>query len=189
MKAKDFLYIAIIIGIMTFFLNDCSRESLIESKKVTVSDTVWNVIKKDTTIYTTYEKDTTLYHFIVKENSAPTGKGRDSIRLYNGIHNFQNGHIFWEAEVSGYLKNIRFKSKFDIPERTVYKTEIGTVTKTVEITKLPRWNLYGGINGIASANYFDIGPTLNLRLGKIQYGYSYGLINQSHSFNIGVKIF
>lgn len=189
MKAKDILYIVIIIGIMTFFLNDCTRESLIEKKKVTISDTTWNVKERDTTIYTIYEKDTTIYHFTVEEVAPPIRHDADSLRTYSGIHSIQYGNIFWQAKVTGHLEEVSFKTKFELPERTVFKTEIGTVTKTVEITKLPRWNLYGGINGMIAGDYFEIGPTLNLRLGNMQYGYSYGLVNQSHSIQIGVKIF
>jgi len=188
MKAKDLLYILVIIGIMTFFMNDCSRGSLIEKKTVTISDTTWNTTEKDTTIYNVYEKDTTLYHFTVEEVAAPISQGRDSLRNYSGIHHIQYGQIFWQAKVSGHLEEITFESKFELPERTVYKTEIGTVTKTVEITRLPRWNLYGGIQGTVSSNFYEIGPAVNFRLGKMQYGYSYGLVNQSHSISIGVKI-
>ena len=188
MKAKDLLYIAIIIGIMTFFLNDCSRKSLIEKKTVIMSDTAWTTIEKDSINWTIYEKDTTIYNFTVEEVDAPVSEGRDSLRLYTGIHRIQYGNIFWKAKVSGYLEEITFQSRLELPERTVYKTEIGTVTKTVEITRLTRWNLYGGIQGTVSSNFYDIGPAVNLRLGKMQYGYSYGLVNQSHSISIGVKI-
>jgi hypothetical protein len=97
------------------------------------------------------------------------------------------GNVIWQADVSGYLEEISFSGIADIP--VITKTKIGTVTKTVEITRLPRWNLYGGISGMASVQYFEIGPAVNLRLGKIQYGYSYGLINKSHSISIQTKLF
>ena len=187
MKAKDLLYIAIILSIMTFFLNDCSREQLIEKKTVEISDTSYFEVKiPDTSYYEVKLPDTTYYPEYVKV-SIPIENRTDSLRHYTGIYNMNFGKVFWQADVSGYLEEISFSGNAEIPE--IRTTKIGTVTKTVEITRLPRWNLYGGITGSAAPSYFEIGPSVNLRLGKLQYGYSYGLINQSHSISIQTKLF
>jgi hypothetical protein len=187
MKAKDLLYIAIIISIMTFFLNDCSREQLIEKKTVEISDTTWNWTNIDTTVYEFEFKDTTIYNISHEKVEKPLPNRTDSLRHYAGIYNMDFGKVFWQADVSGFLEEISFSGNAEIPE--IRTTKIGTVTKTVEITRLPRWNLYGGITGSAAPSYFEIGPSVNLRLGKLQYGYSYGLINQSHSISIQTKLF
>jgi hypothetical protein len=170
---------------MTFFLNDCSRDALIERETITISDTLY-----------TYERDTILIPFPLNDTiyqpkyitvEKPLKNRNDSLRHYTGIYNMDFGNIIWSADVSGFLEQISFSGDVQIPQ--INNTKIGTVTKTIEITKLPRWNLYGGLQGSASPNYFEVGPSINLRLGKLQYGYSYGLLNKTHSVNIQTKIF
>lgn len=187
MKAKDLLYIAIIIGVMTFFLNDCSRDALIEREKVTISDTTWNHVEMNDTTWIPFPLNDTILNPIPINVSKPLKNRNDSLRHYTGIYVLDFGNIIWSADVSGFLEQITFNGDINIPQ--INNTKIGTVTKTVEITKLPRWNLYGGINAMISPNYFDIGPSLNLRAGKVQYGYSYGLVNKTHSFTLHTKIF
>lgn len=172
---------------MTFFLNDCSRDALIEREKITISDTSWNHVQINDTTWNKITLNDTIYKPKYVDVSIPLENRTDSLRHYTGIYTMDFGKVIWSADVSGFLEEISFSGEINVPQ--INNTKIGTVTKTVEITKLPRWNLYGGLQGTASPNYFEIGPSLNLRLGKIQYGYSYGLINQSHSVNIQTKIF
>ncbi|MGJ3236410.1 hypothetical protein [Marivirga sp.] len=172
---------------MTFFLNDCSRNALIEREKITISDTTWNYVKMNDTIWIPFPLNDTIYKPEYVQVSIPIKNRTDSLRHYTGMYAMDFGNIIWSADVSGFLEQISFSGDVKIPQ--INNTKIGTITKTVEITKLPRWNLYGGLQGSAFPNYFEIGPSINLRLGKLQYGYSYGLLNNTHSVNIQTKIF
>ena len=189
MKAKDIIYIVIIIAVVSFFMNDCSRSAIIEDKKVSVSDTTWNITEKDTIIYNIIEKDTIIKKPKYVEVKKPINGRDDSLRTYTGTYLLDFGSIIWTANVSGYLEDISFRGRYEIPEKTKTKHHIGTVTKTVEITKTPRWNLYGGVQGTVSPIYYDIGPSVDLRLGKMKYGYNYGVVNKSHSINIQAVLF
>jgi hypothetical protein len=189
MKAKDIIYIIIIIVITTFFMNDCSRDELIEGETVHVSDTIWDITERDSVHWNITEKDTTIYNHNYISVDVPLSNDKDSLRTYPGVYKHEYGTVIYRAKVSGYLEEISFQSRFEVPERIVYRTEIGTVTETRTITKTPKWNLYGGASAIISGNYFDIGGGIDLRIGRIAYSYDYGVINKTHSIGIKTKIF
>lgn len=187
MKAREILYIIGIVVLCTFLLNDCSDEEMTENKTVTVSDTTWNTIERDTTILNITYKDTTIYNPIAKDVKPPKNNRTDSLRHYAGLYDLGFGTVKWKANVSGYLEDISFSGDADIP--VINNTKIATVTKTVETTKTPKWNMYVGVRSHFNSQLFEVGPEFNLRIGKINYGYSYGLLNQTHSIGIGAKLF
>ena len=103
-----------------------------------------------------------------------TVKVYDSVRVYQGRKEFNNGFIDYEFRTLGYLDSYEFRPTIFIPETTI--------TRTIMQEK-PR--LYA-LASVGISNY-SVGA-LYVRKKAI-YGYSYNPTDNQHSFSVGVRLF
>lgn len=103
-----------------------------------------------------------------------TVKVYDSVRVYQGRKEFNNGFIDYEFRALGYLDSYEFRPTIFIPETTI--------TRTIMQEK-PR--LYA-LASVGNSN-FSVGG-LYVR-PKMAYGYSYNPVMNQHSISVGVRLY
>ena|SRR5690606_32498472 len=112
---------------------------------------------------------------------SPEPEKYDSLRTYKGFELIPFGSISWQATTGGYLKDIRFNPKLDIPVVTNTITRRETVVRNLE-----KPSLY--LTASYQTGLKNLSPGVVYTNKNLLAGYRYNFSIENHEFTLGWRI-
>lgn len=183
-KIKSYTIITLfaVIGVLLLF-KQCgtprTEYKYTKGEDSVVFDTVkipYEVVKFKTKLYPkwdTVEKTTTVYDASLCQFK----------RTYKDTVSNDSIDVFVWTKTVGLIENQQISYALKLPkvEKTVYRTDT--------LVKPNKWDLYIGGEIGGSKTSFNISPYVGVRIKDVSYQYRYGILDKTHNFGIGYKIF
>ena len=108
------------------------------------------------------------------------------VREYRDTLDDTNQTVFTYIKTLGMLDSLGVKYKLKVPLTINNNTTI-TIEKPIPVQ--PRFSIYGGLEVGGNKSTFNLSPFINLNLKNNNVYYRYGVLDNTHSIGVGLKLY